>query len=251
MIEEMKLTIKKLADYAGVSVRTLHYYDKVGLMKPESRSSSGYRYYGEDSVLRLQQILFFKELGFSLDDIKSILSQPDFDLLQALQAQRNLLFKKTKRVEELLRTLDTTIETIERKKTMQIKDYYRGFGEEEIEKFREEVRRRWGEKTLEDSEERIVGMGRENFIELQARGGKLFQTIYSNMAEGYDSPFIQDLIRKWREWLENFHHYTDEEVLGLGRAYSQNPDFARFFYQYSDELPQFLTNAIEYYYLHK
>ena len=131
----MKLTVKKLADLAGVSVRTLHYYDQVGLLKPESRSPSGYRYYDENSVLRLQQVMFFREMGFSLDEINMIMSQPDFSILEALREHRNLLAKKKERTNELIRTLDNTIESIEREKEMQIRDYYQGFSDEQIEKY--------------------------------------------------------------------------------------------------------------------
>ena len=90
----MVYTVKKLADIAGISVRTLHYYDEVGLLKPHSRSRSGYRYYGDDAVLKLQQIMFFRELGFGLDDIRKIISSPDFDVLEALLSHRALLTKK-------------------------------------------------------------------------------------------------------------------------------------------------------------
>ncbi|MDO8579140.1 MAG: MerR family transcriptional regulator [Dehalococcoidales bacterium] len=91
---KFKITIKKLADLAGVSVRTLHYYDQMGLLKPGSRSASGYRFYDESAVVKLQQIMFFRELGFSLYDIRKIVSQPDFDVLEALKSHRSLLRKK-------------------------------------------------------------------------------------------------------------------------------------------------------------
>ncbi len=97
----MVYTVKKLADLAGVSVRTLHYYDEVGLLKPTSHSESGYRQYGEEAVVRLQQIMFFRELGFSLDEIRKIMSQPDFDVLEVLQSHRILLTKKAERINEL------------------------------------------------------------------------------------------------------------------------------------------------------
>jgi hypothetical protein len=130
---------------------------------------------------------------------------------------------------------------------MDIKDYYQGFSDEEIEKHRREVRQRWGEKTLEESEERVMQMGQEKFARIQAEGDRIFKTISDNMSQGYDSEFIQAQLAQWRQWLENFHHYSDEEVLGLGRAYSQHPDFVKVFQGYSPELPAFLTRAIEYF----
>ena len=134
---------------------------------------------------------------------------------------------------------------------MKIKEYYQGFSDEQIEKYREEVRRRWGEKTLRESDERIIKMGKGKFAELQAEGGKIFQIISANMSEGYDSALIQAQVSSWRQWLENFHHYSGEAILGLGRAYSQNHEFAGFFRKYHANLPEFLTEAIEYYCAHK
>ncbi len=247
----MVYAIKQLADLAGVSVRTLHYYDEVGLLKPQSRSASGYRYYGEEAIVRLQQIMFFRELGFSLEEIGKIVSRPDFDVLEALKSHRTLLMKKVERVNELLATIDKTIKQLKGETKMQIKEYYQGFSDEQIEKYRQEVRERWGEKTLLESEERVMKMGKEKFAALQAEGGAIFKSISGNMAKGFDSAEVQKQVAKWRQWLENFHHYSDEAVLGLGRIYSQHPEFAKFFRKFHKDLPEFLTKAVEYYSEHK
>src|SRR4030042_3897192 len=114
----MVYTVKKLAGLAGVSVRTLHYYDEIGLLKPESRSASGYRHYNEDAVIRLQQIMFFRELDFSLDEIRKIITRPDFDVLEALQSHRVLLTKRAERIDELLATVDKTIRKMKGKANM-------------------------------------------------------------------------------------------------------------------------------------
>ena len=244
-------TIKKLADIAGISVRTLHYYDEIGLLKPQYRHDNGYRYYGVEEVTMLQQIMFFRELDFSLDEIRTIISSPDFDVTEALEQHRNLLVKKDERLRELINTVESTMSKMEKRSTMKIKEFYQGFSDEQIEKYREEVRSRWGSKTLEESEKSVIDMGQEKFIALQAEGGKIFKAIMENMSEGYDGKFIQERIAEWREWLENFHHYSEEEIVELGRAYSQHADFIKFFKQYSDDLPVFLTRAIEYYYMHR
>lgn len=232
-------------------MRTLHYYDEIGLLKPRTRSESGYRYYGEEAIVRLQQIMFFRELGFSLDDIGQIISKPDFDVVEALQSHRTLLMKKAERIDELLSTVDKTIKKLKGDVKMKIKEYYRGFSDEQIEKYRREVRDRWGEKTLEESEKHVIKMGKEKFASLQAEGEKIFQTIADNMAAGHNSDVIQAQIAKWRDWLENFHHYTDDAVSGLGQEYSRNPEFGKYFQKIHQDLPEFLTKAIEYYCTHK
>ena len=113
-------TVNKLALLAGVSVRTLHYYDKLGLLKPRYRQENGYRYYDDDSIIRLQQIMFFRELGFSLDQIGKIFSLPDFDVLEALKSQRDLLVKKSERMQELISTVDKTIKRLKGDDKMQL-----------------------------------------------------------------------------------------------------------------------------------
>ena len=244
-------TIKKLADIAGVSVRTLHYYDEIGLLKPQYRHRNSYRYYGEEEVLLLQQIMFFRELGFNLNEIKNFISSPDFDMTEALKQHKNLLVRKEERLRQLINTVERTIGKMGRQTEMNIQGFYQGFSDEKIEEYREEVRRRWGSKVLEESEKKVIDLGKERFIALQAEGGKIFKAIMEGMSEGYDSKHVQDLIAEWREWLENFHHYTDEEVVELGKMYSQHPDFVKFFQQYGEDLPIFLTRAIEHYYMHR
>jgi phosphoribosylaminoimidazole-succinocarboxamide synthase len=105
-------TVKKLASLAGVSVRTLHYYDELELLKPKYRQENGYRYYDDGSIIRLQQIMFFRELGFSLDEIGKIISLPDFEVLEALKSQRDLLVKKSERLGKLISIVDKTIKRL-------------------------------------------------------------------------------------------------------------------------------------------
>ncbi len=113
-------TVKKLASLAGVSVRTLHYYDELGILIPRYRRENGYRHYDEDSIIRLQQIMFFRELGFGLDDIGKIISLPDFEVIEALESQRNLLIEKSERLGELISTVDKTIKRLKGETKMQL-----------------------------------------------------------------------------------------------------------------------------------
>jgi len=240
-------TVKKLAELARVSVRTLHYYDQAGIFKPEFRTANRYRHYGENDVIRLQQILFFRELDFSLKEIKQIMSRPDFNVLEALESHRGLLEKRRERLDELLATVDRTVKKLKGETKMSIKDYYKGFSDEQIEKYRREAKERWGEDTLNKSEARVMKMGKGKFTALQAEGGEIFKAIADNMDKGYDSPEVQAQVARWQAWLENFHHYSDEALLGLGRTYSEHPDFAAFYRKIHKDLPEFFTKAIEYY----
>ncbi|MBN1369117.1 MAG: MerR family transcriptional regulator [Dehalococcoidaceae bacterium] len=247
IVSNMNYTVKDLSRFAGVSVRTLHYYDEKGLLKPASYDLNGYRRYGEEQLIKLQQIMFYKELGFSLEEIGQIISQPDFDVMEALKSHRRLLEKKVQRTRELINTVDKTIQYLEGETGMDIKEYYQGFSDEQIEKYRTEARQRWGEETLRESEKRVLGMGKDKFDAVQAEGGAIFQSIAGNISKGHDNPEVQALIAKWRNWLENFHHYSEDAVLGLGQAYSQHPDFAAFFRKFHPDLPEFFTRAVTYY----
>jgi len=240
-------SVKQLAVLAGVSVRTLHYYDHIGLLKPSSYGENGYRYYDEGSAILLQQVLFFRELGFALDEIRTIVSHPDFNVRRALDEHRVLLTKRADRIAELLQTVDNTIKKIEGAIDMDIKEYYQGFSNAQIEAYRKEARQRWGEDTVRDSESRVLKMGKQRMTELQAEGGAIFQTLAELMPKGAASPEVQEQVAKWRVWLEHFSAYSDEAVLGLAHMYSEDSRFVAFFEKYHPDLPVFFTRAVEHY----
>jgi len=155
-------TVKQLSDLAGISPRTLHYYDEIGLLKPASHGDNGYRYYGEEALPRLQQILFFKELDFSLDEIRAIMAQPGFDVVHALQVHRQALLERVERLNRLIQTIDNTTLHLRGQFTMKKKDYFAGFSEEKQKQYEEEIRQRYGEKAF-DARQRT----RSNCLESQ------------------------------------------------------------------------------------
>lgn len=244
----MVYTVKELADFAGVSVRTLHHYDQIGLLPPRSRSAAGYRQYGDAAAARLQQIMFFRELGFGLEEIRGIVSQPDYDALEAMQSHRRVLSGKASRINELLVTLDKTIGKLKGETSMEIEEFYHGFSQERIKQYREEVRQRWGDDALQVSESRVKAMGKEGFAALQAEGDAIFRAMADNMPKGAGSAEVQAGVAEWRRWLANFYSYSDEAVLGLGQMYSRDVRFAAFFRKFHQELPEFFTKAVEYYF---
>src|SRR6202166_2660966 len=118
MRKSMAYPVKKLSELSGVTIRTLHFYEEIGLLKPAYHGSNGYRYYEEKELLQLQQILFFKELGFSLKQIQKVLGQGDFDKLSALYAHKKSLSQEREKIEQLLKTIDKTIKHLKGKKKM-------------------------------------------------------------------------------------------------------------------------------------
>jgi hypothetical protein len=169
-------------------------------------------------------------------------------VLEALKSHRALLTKRAERIHQLLATVDRTIRKLKGETDMEIKDYYQGFSDEQVERYRREVRRRWGDDTLKASEARVTAMDKDKFAAVQAEGDAIFRAISDNMAREFDSREVHEQVARWWQWLEHFAHYSDEAILGLGRAYSQHPEFAAFFRKYHKDLPEFMTKAIEYYY---
>jgi DNA-binding transcriptional MerR regulator len=138
----MAYTIKEIADLAGVTTRTLRYYDQIGLLSPSEVGGNGYRKYDHASLLRLQQIMFFRELDVPLKEIQTIMKRPDFALKTTLEAHRLALHGRRKRMELLIETLDQTIATLEGEWIMNDKEFFNGFDEAQYE---EEARQRWGD----------------------------------------------------------------------------------------------------------
>src|SRR5688572_7342261 len=130
----MAYTVKKLAAMSGVSVRALHFYDETGLLKPAYLGANGYRFYEEAQLLALQQILFYRELGFELKQIKQILGRSDFDKVSALESHRKVLRKNLARTRELIVTIDKTIEHLKGTKKMKSQEMFAGFSPEQQEK---------------------------------------------------------------------------------------------------------------------
>jgi DNA-binding transcriptional MerR regulator len=152
--KEMKTTysVKQLAKLAGISVRTLHVYDQVGLLKPALRTTAGYRQYGEAELLRLQQILFYKELDFPLKEIGPVLNQPDFNLINALEGHKQALAVKKNRLDTLLNTIDKTINHLKNKTMTDFEELYEGIPKDQADAWRQEAINKWGEETILKSE---------------------------------------------------------------------------------------------------
>lgn len=245
----MPYTVKQLSEIAGVSVRTLHYYDEIGLLKPEYYGENGYRYYGEEALLRLQQILFFKELDFSLREIKEILDKPDFDMLGALEAHRKLLVSKVERLNQLIATIDKTIRNMKGELDMEKNEYFGGFSEEQIEKYRQEARKLFGKEVVAESEQRVRQFSPEKMRQLQQEFDSIITTIRAHMDRGYDHPEVQRQVARLHEWLNHYYDCSYATLLGVGRLYKEHPDFVAMYqarYQVQG-LPEFLYQAIAHY----
>jgi len=241
-----RYTVKEMGDMAGVSRRTLHFYDEKGLLKPASVGENGYRYYDEDSLLRLQQILFYREMDLDLERIKQILDDPKFDTVDALQTHRTELEAKIKRLQTLSKTVDATLQHLVGEVKMSDKNIFKGFDEEEQEKYEQEAIDNWGEKARE-SQQLWKSYSDEKKQAIMEEGNQIYTDLASNMEKGADSPEVQKLLAQWHQHLRNFYEPSIETLGGLGQMYEEHPDFHAKFAGLHPDLPSFLKASIAIY----
>lgn len=239
-------TVKQLADLAGVSRRTLHFYDQIGLLKPDLVRNNGYRQYGEAALLRLQQILFFRELDLGLEEIGRLLDNPGFDTLQALGAHREALLARKQRLDRLIATVDDTVAMLKGEKTMDEGRLFEVWSDEKSKEMQEEAVQRWGEKARE-SQKLWNSYSPEKRAQIGAEGEANYREMLAHMHEGPGSPAVQAAVAKWHEHMRYFYEPTIEILEGLGHHYNQEPRFQATFAKLHPDFPAFLEQAITIY----
>ncbi len=240
-------TVRQLARVAGVSVRTLHYYDQIGLLRPASYGDNGYRYYDRQNLLRLQQVLFFRELDFSLEEIRSILARPDFDLVHALEVHRTALQERIHRLRHLIRTVDHTLENIKGELEMSNQEYFEGFSEEKQKEYEKEAARRWGDTKVKESQKRWSSYSAAEKKRILEEGKTIYVDIVAAMPLGPASPQVQSGVARWHQHLRYFYEPTTETLLGLGDLYNDDPAFNATFQRIHPDLAAFMRQAIRIY----
>lgn len=188
-----RYSVKKLASLAGVSVRTLHLYDEIGLLKPSIRTEKNYRLYGRAEALRLQQILFYKQLDMPLKEIADILDGPQFDPIQSLENHKKLLEQKKKKLNTLLRTIDKTIDHLKNETMLTTEELYEGLPKEQAAAWQKEAREKWGD-SVERSENHLRKKTKPQFDELKEAGGKNFQRLLALSNEDPKNDKVQEEI---------------------------------------------------------
>lgn len=244
--------VKEVAELTGVSVRTLHHYDRIGLFKPEALSSAGYRLYSEENLERLQQIMVFKEMDFSLQEIKEIMERPEFNRQENLKRHKELLLAKKKRLEEMIQTVEQTIDSIEGGYKMADKDMFKGFDMKEIEehqkKYSEEAKKKYGRETVENVEKRTSGYSAEDWGDIQSKTDEIYKRLITGMNQGTEAPEVQQAVADWRQFItDHYYDCTLEIYRGLGDLYVEDPRFTKNIDKYQQGLAAFFKEAIHYY----
>jgi DNA-binding transcriptional MerR regulator len=241
-------TVSRLARMAGVSVRTLHHYDQIGLLRPSARTEAGYRLYGEPELLRLQQILFFKELDMPLDEVRQVLDDPGFDQVAALEHHRQSLQRRMERLTRLLRTIDRTIGRLtEDDMTLTDEELYEGFTPVQIEEYKREAREMYDPAMVEESEQRVKKMSRAQWKAVGAEGEAVTTGLAALANRDPGDPEVQALIARHHAWIENFYPCSAKVYRGLGRGYVEHPKFRAFYEKYRPGLADFIAAAMNHY----
>jgi DNA-binding transcriptional MerR regulator len=246
----MEYTINKLAEMSGVTTRTLRYYDEIGLLKPARISSSGYRIYGRHEINLLQQILFYRELEVSLDEIKEMTTSANFDANKALKEHHDKLLDKLARLELLIANVEKTILESEGRLTMSDREKFEGLKKDMLKeneaKYGKEIREKYGEEAITKSNAKFANLSEADF----ERSNQLVGEIIDHLLKGMDSGDAagvdaHEAVKKHKEWLMFFWpEYSKEAHVGIGEMYVADERFTVYYDQHRPGMAQFLCDAI-------
>lgn len=246
----MEYTVQQLAKIAGISSRTLRYYDEIGLLKPARVSSSGYRIYGPREVDRLQQILFYRELGVGLEQIGNILSDTSFDSLTALREHRVRLLEKKRQLELLITNVEKTIAQHEGRAIMTDREKFEGFKQKLIDdneaQYGKEVREKYGDETVNKSNQKLKGMTQEQYAQFEKLSQMVLDTLKEALATGDpSSELAQKTADLHRQWLSfTWDKYSKEAHAGLAEMYVADKRFSAYYDRIRPGAAEFLRDAI-------
>lgn len=246
----MEYTVQKLAQIAGVSTRTLRYYDQIGLLKPARINSSGYRIYGSAEVDKLQQIMFFRELGVSLESIHEIINSPSFVEANALREHRRELLEKRKQLDVLIANVEKSIAATEGRIAMTDKEKFAGFKQKMIDdnekQYGKEIREKYGDEQVESSNRKIKNMTEEQYAEIENLSREIMKTLKEAFAEGDPAgEKAQKAVALHRTWLTFFwDSYTKEAHAGIAQMYVDDPRFTAYYDKEQPGLAAFLRDAV-------
>ncbi len=240
-------TVKQISKMAGITPRTLHYYDEIGLLKPSQVGDNGYRYYGEEALLRLQQILLYRELDISLEKIKQITGRRDFDVLSALEKHRAELGKRIDHMQRLITTVDRTIDHLKGKTEMSKVQLFEGFSDDQQAEYEKEIAEKYDPATVQASIKLWKSYTTAEKQRIGEEGNAVYADLLKAMPKGAASPEAQAGVERWRRHMEYFWVPNDEQLLGLTDLYNEDPRFKANFDKIDPNLAEFMREAVKVY----
>lgn len=251
----MSYKINQIAEMAGITVRTLRYYDKIGLLIPSARSGNGYRLYSVDDLERLQQILFFRELDFPLARIQELINSPLYNRAEALSMQIDWLDNKAAHYSKLAQLARSTLNHLEGGIIMAEKDLFDGFDYEQMQaeqkKYADEVKERWGNSdAYRISQERTANYKKEDWEKInqvQTENMKVLCELY-NAGVAYDNPRVMQVVENAMNFISRYFYPCSVEIMsGLGTMYVCDERFTAFYEKFAPGLAVYYNNAIQHY----
>lgn len=249
----MEYTINNLAKLAGVTTRTLRHYHQIGLLAPARTSSSGYRIYGPAQVDRLQQILFYRQLGMELSQIKPLLDDPHFDMQTALRGHLVQLQAQRARLDAVIATAETTLQHLQGETPMSDKEKFEGFKkqlvDENEQKYGDEIRQKYGNDTVNASNAKMMNMTKEQYDAFTALGEELNETLRGAVATGDpQGELAQKAAGLHKQWLTfTWPQYSAEAHRGLVQMYVDDERFTAYYEAIAPGGAAFLRDAVNIY----
>ncbi|WP_303862967.1 MerR family transcriptional regulator [Alkalibaculum bacchi] len=246
----MEYTIQKLSKMAGITTRTLRYYDEIGILKPARINSSGYRMFGQKEVDRLQQILFYRELGIELSRIKEIITSPSFDEQIALKEHHEKLLEKRAQLDVLIENVENTMALKEGRIIMNDQEKFKGFKKKLVEdnekKYGDEIRQKYGKDTVEKSNKKVMNMSQEDYEEVTKLEGEVKETLAEAFKGGDPASELAqkaaDLHKQWITYYWGF--YSPEAHAGLAQMYVEDERFTAYYDENQPGTADFLRDAV-------
>lgn len=246
----MAYTVKQLANASGVSVRTLHHYDAIGLLKPAHCGDNKYRYYGETELLRLQQILFYRRLGLSLDDIQQLLDDPNFNKLAALKSHKNRLEADLLKIQTLIHTIDKTINHIGGNRMTKLEDIFDGFTDQRQNEYVNFlVNQGVNEEKIRNATQKTKDWSNEQWLAHKQATDEVHEDLVNAIYAGLkpESIEVQAVIRRHYELTNVFWTPDRKSYVALWELYGSHPDFVEFYRKQHPDLLNFMGKAMTYF----
>ena len=229
-------SVAKLAKISGVSTRTIRYYDQINLLKPSNINSNGYREYSDDELDSLQQILYFKNLGFNLDSIKTIMDDPNYNIVDSLEIQKQLVTKELTKQKIVLKSLDWAIKYYKGEKTMSNSQKFEAFKQDSVDNneklYGDEVRKKYGEKAFQESQTQFGNLTEQQYSQMSSYEEKLIADLNKINAENLniDSATAKDAFENHKKWLKIVApKYSPEYHLAMADLYEADSRFAKYY----------------------
>ena len=248
----MNYGIAKVARIAGISIRTLRFYDEIGLLKPAYTTPSGYRYYQEQQLLVLQQILFFRELGFELKQIQTIIDQDKLDTIEILKSHKKVIKQRIMRLNTLLKTIDKTVQHVEEGMPIGGSELFDGLHEMEQPKYEEYLKKKLlpqEHHVIEESKEKIKSWTKDQWDACKQEMDSIHKDLARALKQRQspEAEEVQALIGRHYLLVTLFWTPSRESYEALGTLYTEHRDFKKYYARYHKDLANYLHDAMKIY----